>query len=193
MITYERHERNRIHSALRWFVGRCAGTAPDSARHYPDPLTRDATAAALIDPGRRWRNRPPAQRKRRLACVAGIAIALAAMIAPSRPVAAHDGAAASSFVYLPAVGEIDRHWFTDAELESTMRRAGYDPAVVTMHTWCELSEAAQPPLLILYANCTQQTDQDGNPSDAMATVYLRTGGAMQWNTISAIHSQEPPP
>lgn len=189
MITYERSIRTIVHTTLRHFCGPIGGArrrvGSDTTLH-----THDAAALACLGASCRRRAAAPAQRKRRLACVAGIAIALAAMIAPSRPVQAQDGAAASSFIYLPAVGEIDRHWFTDAELEATMRRAGYDPAVVTMHTWCELSEAAQPPLLILYANCTQQTDQDGNPSDDMATIYLRTGGAMQWNTISAIHSQE---
>ena len=189
MITYERSIRTIVHTTLRRFCGPVDRTRRSPGTHAP-LCTHDGAAVACLGASCRRRDPAPTSRKRRLACVAGIAIALAAMIAPSRPVQAQEAATASSFVYLPAVGEIDRHWFTDAELEATMRHAGYDPAAVTMHTWCELSEAAQPPVLILYANCTQQTDQDGNPSDDMATVYLRTGGAMQWNTISAIHSQE---
>lgn len=107
------------------------------------------------------------------------------MIAPSRPAQAQDGAAASAFIYLPAVGEIDRNWFTDPELSDAMARAGYDPETVSMHTWCELAPNAQPPALILYANCTQQTDADGNPSSSQGTVYMRTGGEMRWFVISS--------
>jgi len=164
MITYDRSIRQTIHTTLH---------------------AHDAAALAQLGASCRRRDPAPTSRKRRLACVAGIAVALGALIAPSVPVAAQDGATAAAFVYLPAVGEIDRQWFTDAELDATMRRAGYDPEVVSMHTWCELDAAAQPPVLILYANCTQQTDQDGNPSDSMATVYMRTDGAMHWSTMTA--------
>ena len=46
-------------------------------------------------------------------------------------------------------------WFDDAELSDAMRRAGYDPAVVDMHTVCTLDPTAVPPYLLRYTACEQ--------------------------------------
>lgn len=167
MITYDRQYRNRLHTTLRWFFGRCPATAPDSAGYYPDSFTRDATAAALLSASSRRRNIKTAGRKCRLACVAGLAIVLAALIAPSVPVAAQDGATAAAFVYLPAI-QFGRAWFTEAELEAAQVANGFDPATAAMHTNCRLDPSSQPPAVIRYASCNQFY-VDGTPTEEAGT------------------------
>lgn len=160
MITYDRTIRQTIYSTLRRFCGpidgarRRAGT--DATLHIDD-----AAALACIGAGCRRRNPPAPQRKRRLACVAGIAVALGALIAPSVPVAAQDGAnppisaATGATLYLPAMARNWHAWFDDAELDDAIRRAGYDPATADQHIVCTLDPSAVPPYLIRYSSCEQ--------------------------------------
>lgn len=167
MITYDRGIRTLLHSTLRRFCGPVGGARRragiDATLH-----AHDATALACLGASCRRRNPAPAQRKRRLACVAGIAIVLAAMIAPSRPAQAQDGAAASAFIYLPAI-VTGRAWFTEDELEAAQAANGDDPETAAMHTNCRLDPSSQPPALIRYLSCNQYyvdgqaTEEAGTP------------------------------
>ena len=160
MITYDRAIRQAIHSTLRRFCGPIDRTRRSPGAHTP-LHAYDAPALASLSAGCRRRDPAPASRKRRLACVAGIVVVLAALIAPYRPVAAQDdanppiSATASATLYLPAIVNGWHAWFDDAELDEAMRRAGYDPQVASMHTVCTLDPSAVPPYLIRYSSCEQ--------------------------------------
>ena len=160
MITYDRSIRQTIHAALRSFCGPVDGAR---RRAGIDATLHAHDAAALAQPGASCRRRDPApaSRKRRLTALAGIAIALAALIAPSVPVAAQDGAnppisgTASSTLYLPTVARLWHAWFDDAELDAAMIAAGYDVDEASQHTVCTLDPSAVPPYLIRYSSCEQ--------------------------------------
>ncbi len=160
MTTYDRSIRQTIHSTLRHFCGPISGArrrAGIDATLYPD---NQAIVAQLGSSSRR-RNPAPASRKRRFACVAGIAIALGALIAPSRPAQAQDGApppissASSATLYLPAMARNWHAWFDDAELDEAIRRAGYDVETASMHINCYLDPSSVVPYLIRYSSCEQ--------------------------------------
>ncbi len=164
MITYDRSIRHAIHSTLRHFCGPISGAR---IRVGSDAPLRpcDAGALAQLGSSSRRRNPAPAQRKRRLACLAGIALALGALIAPSQPAQAQDDAAAS--LYLPAV-LAGRAWFTEEELESAQIANGFDPEIAAMHTNCRLDASANPPAVIHYISCNQYF-VDGQPTEEVGT------------------------
>ncbi len=91
---------------------------------------------------------------------------LAALIAPSTPVQAQDGAIASLF--LPAV-VTGRAWFTEAELEAAQVANGFDPETAAMHTNCRLDASSNPPAVVRYLSCNQYwvdgtaTEEAGTP------------------------------
>lgn len=160
MITYDRSIRQTIHSTLRRFCGPIDRTRRSFGAHAP-LHAHDATALACIGASCRRRDPAPTSRKRRLACVAGIAVALGALIAPYRPAAAQDGAnppissTASRTLYLPAVARLWHAWFDDAELDAAMIAAGYDVDEASQHTICTLDPSAVPPYLLRYSSCEQ--------------------------------------
>lgn len=164
MITYDRSIRQTIHSTLRRFCGSVDGARRragiDATLH-----THDAAALAQLGASCRRRDPAPTGRKRRLACVAGIAIVLGALIAPSTPAAAQDGAPASLF--LPAI-VTGRTWFTEAELEAAQIANGFDPMTAAMHTNCRLDASSNPPAVLHFASCNQYY-VDGTPTEEAGT------------------------
>lgn len=160
MITYDRGIRQTIHSTLRRFCGSVDGARRragiDATLH-----AHDAAALAQLGASCRRRDPAPTSRKRRLAALAGLAMLLGHLIAPSRPVQAQDGAnppisaTASRTLYLPAVARLWHAWFDDAELDDAIRRAGYDPATADQHIVCTLDPSAVPPYLLRYSSCEQ--------------------------------------
>lgn len=90
------------------------------------------------------------------------------MIAPSRPVAAQDGATAAAFIYLPAI-VTGRGWFTQEELEAAMTANGFDVETASMHTNCRTDPSSQPPAVIRLSSCNQYyvdgqaTEEAGTP------------------------------
>lgn len=181
MITYDRAIRQTIHSTLRRFCGPIDSTRRSVGTDAP-LRTHDGAAIACIGASCRRRDPAPTSRKRRLACVAGIAIALAAMIAPSRPAAAQEQAqppisgATSATLFLPAVAHTWHAWYTEAELDDAMRRAGYDVTIASMHTVCILDPTAVPPYLLRYTSCEQYLigDQPTEGTDHFVW-YIRMG------------------
>ena len=184
MITYDRTIRQAIHSALRRICGPISGArcraGIDATGHVDDE-----TAVTCIGSGRRGRNPALASRKRRLAGLAIAAIVLAALIAPSQPAQAQDGATppisatASTTLYLPSMARNWHAWFDDAELTDAMRRAGYDPATASMHTVCTLDPTAVPPYLMRYTACEQYW-LDGQPTEGTGRFvwYIRMGSGV---------------
>ena len=181
MITYDRSIRTLLHATLRRICGP-VGCARCRARIDAPLHVDDETAVTCIGSGRRQRNPAPASRKRRLAGIAAVAVVLAALIAPSRPAQAQDdanppiSATASATLYLPAMARNWHAWYTDAELTDAMRRAGYDPTVVDMHTVCTLDPTAVPPYLMRYTACEQYW-LDGQPTEGTGHFiwYVRMG------------------
>ncbi len=88
-------------------------------------------------------------------------------------------ATASSTLYLPAVAANWHAWFDDAELNEAMRRSGYDPAIVDMHTVCTLDPTAVPPYLMRYTAC-EQYYVDGQPTEGTGRFvwYIRMGNGI---------------
>lgn len=160
MITYDRNIRQTIHSTLRRFCGPVDGARRRAGSH-PTLHIDDAPALACLGASCRRRDPAPASRKRRLACVAAALVILGALIAPSVPVAAQDGAnppisaTASRTLYLPSVARLWHAWFDDAELDAAMIAAGYDVDEASMHTVCTLDPSSVVPYLIRYSSCEQ--------------------------------------
>jgi len=118
--------------------------------------------------------------KHTLFILAATAIILAVLFA--LPVQAQDAAeppisgTASSALYLPAVAANWHAWFDDVELDEAIRRAGYDPAVASMHINCYLDPSSVLPYLIRYSSCEQYLIGD-QPTEGTAHYiwYVRLG------------------
>lgn len=101
-------------------------------------------------------------------------IILLLVLAPAAAHAQEGSAASSSTLYLPAIQRTFHSWFNDSELDDAMRRAGYDPAVASLHTNCFLDPSSTPPHDIRYSSC-EQYYVDGVPTEGSAHYvwYLR--------------------
>lgn len=181
MTTYDRSIRQTIHSTLRRICGPIGGArcraGGDAPLHIDDPADLAQLGASC-----RRRNPAPASRKRRLVALAGIALALGALIAPLQPAQAQDdapppiSATASTALYLPAMARNWHAWFDDAELDEAIRRAGYDVETASMHIVCTLDPSSVVPYLMRYTAC-EQYYVDGQPTEGTSHYiwYVRLG------------------
>lgn len=103
----------------------------------------------------------------------------------ARPASAQDTA-----VYIPMTAAPHRPWFTQSELTAAMTAAGFDPATVEQHTWCELHASANPPADIRFRFCFQQW-VNGAPTDGSSGVlYQMIGDVVTPVYISAINGAD---
>lgn len=89
------------------------------------------------------------------------------------PAAAHAG------LYLPAISA-PREWFTQADFDSALQAAGYNPAVVGMFTWCEEHPTSRPHA-IRYSACTLDLTPNDDSDAAGVLFWWRSDiGRMWW-------------
>lgn len=107
---------------------------------------------------------------------ATFAALLLALLLSVAPAPAHAG------LYLPHVAA-PRDWFTQADFDSALQAAGYNPGVVGMFTWCEL-HASSSPHAIRYAACTLDRTPNDITDTAGVLFWWRSDiGRMWWEVV----------
>lgn len=115
-----------------------------------------------------------------------LAIAMLALMVATGVVSAQD---TTHTVNLPVLGDSFRTWFTESELNAERQQAGYDPAVVSVHTECDL-HAASTPDNVLYARCRQHYINGQVTGANTFVLYYLWHGDMRHLHLSAIGSGE---
>lgn len=127
-------------------------------------------------------NRKLRTRIRLATAVLVILSVLALLYIFARPAAAQD-----TTVYIPLTTAPHRTWFTPAELTAAMVTAGFDPAIVEEHTWCDPHATSNPPADLRYRYCYQQWI-NGAPTDGSSGVlYQMLGDVVTPIYITTIH------
>lgn len=127
-------------------------------------------------------NRTLTARIRLATAVLVILSVLALLYIFARPAAAQD-----TTVYIPLTTAPHRTWFTPAELTAAMVTAGFDPAIVEQHTWCDPHATSNPPADLRYRYCYQQWI-NGAPTDGSSGVlYQMLGDVVTPIYITTIH------
>ena len=102
---------------------------------------------------------------------------LIALLLAAAPAPAHAG------LYLPHVAA-PRDWFTQADFDSALQDAGYNPAIVGMFTWCELHASSRPHAL-RYSKCTLDTTPGDDTDTAGVLFWWRADlGRMWWAEVA---------
>lgn len=130
-------------------------------------------------------NRTLTARIRLAVAVLVILSVLALLYIFARPASAQD-----TTVYIPVTTAPHRTWFRQSELTAAMTAAGFDPATVEQHTWCELHASANPPADIRFRFCFQQW-VNGAPTDGSSGVlYQMIGDVVTPVYISTINGAD---
>lgn len=172
-----RAELNDVTNERDWADERCA----ELERHNANLAEAVQRRTAIIrDMGAE--NRKLRTRIRLATAVLVILSVLALLYIFARPAAAQD-----TTVYIPLTTAPHRTWFTPAELTAAMVTAGFDPAIVEEHTWCDPHATSNPPADLRYRYCYQQW-LNGAPTDGSSGVlYQMLGDVVTPIYITTIH------
>lgn len=172
-----RAELNDVTNERDWADERCA----ELERHNATLAEAVQRRTAIIrDMGAE--NRKLQTRIRLATAVLVILSVLALLYIFARPAAAQD-----TTVYIPLTTAPHRTWFTPSELTAAMVTAGFDPAIVEEHTWCDPHATSNPPADLRYRYCYQQWI-NGAPTDGSSGVlYQMLGDVVTPIYITTIH------